>query len=397
LRRPVLIGWSLSSFTGWGVYGVNLALAWAADPDLQPVAARPIFGSEIALDPLRRLAFGGVAAESQRFQTRLAEQTGDDVGVNATLLASLNDSFVRSRVPGLPLVRGRPEIAVTFFETAQLTPEAVAHAKAYPVIVAGSTWNAELLRAHGLKNVQTILQGVDTSLFHPAPRNGWLGDRFLVFSGGKLERRKGQDIVLAAFRIFAARHPEALLAAAWHSPWPAMAASVDASGLCAPVAFQSDGAVDVAGWAEASGVPRHQVLDLGRPANADMPRLLCEMDLAVFPNRAEGGTNLVAMEAMACGVPTALSANTGHLDLTQDGVCYPLSDQGAVEGQGGFGDVGGWGETRPEELAEVMERAFNDRAEARRIGAAGAAKLAAMTWGETAAKMKALVLATPAA
>ena len=50
-----------------------------------------------------------------------------------------------------------------------------------------------------------------------------------------------------------------------------------------------------------------------------MSSLLKQADLAVFPNRCEGGTNLVAMEAIACGIPTLLSANSGHLDLMRLG------------------------------------------------------------------------------
>ena len=49
--------------------------------------------------------------------------------------------------------------------------------------------------------------------------------------------------------------------------------------------------------------------------NVGMPHVLHEADVALFPNRAEGGTNLVAMECLASGIPTILSANTGHLDL----------------------------------------------------------------------------------
>jgi hypothetical protein len=44
-----------------------------------------------------------------------------------------------------------------------------------------------------------------------------------------------------------------------------------------------------------------------------MPQILREIDVAVVPNRFEGGTNLVAMECMACGMPVILSANTGYL------------------------------------------------------------------------------------
>jgi hypothetical protein len=73
-----------------------------------------------------------------------------------------------------------------------------------------------------------------------------------VFSGGKLEYRKAQDIVLAAFRIFVNRHKEALLVTAWHCPWQGLAGALDASGLVSPVQFDDEGNVDVVGWAESS-------------------------------------------------------------------------------------------------------------------------------------------------
>ena len=37
----------------------------------------------------------------------------------------------------------------------------------------------------------------------------------IIFSGGKLENRKGQDIVIAAFRRLLRYYPDALLIAAW--------------------------------------------------------------------------------------------------------------------------------------------------------------------------------------
>ena len=46
-----------------------------------------------------------------------------------------------------------------------------------------------------------------------------------------------------------------------------------------------------------------------------MPKYLISSDTALFPNRCESGTNLVAMEAMAAGIPVILSNNSGHLDL----------------------------------------------------------------------------------
>ena len=65
-----------------------------------------------------------------------------------------------------------------------------------------------------------------------------LPGRFVVFSGGKLELRKGQDIVVAAFRAFVERHPDAVLVNAWHNAWPKLAKSIQvgASARRAPPA-----------------------------------------------------------------------------------------------------------------------------------------------------------------
>ena len=64
-----------------------------------------------------------------------------------------------------------------------------------------------------------FIQGVDL------PRGR--GERFIVYSGGKLEHRKGQDIVVAAFREFVKTHPDAVLATTWHNQWP-----MTMAGMC---------------------------------------------------------------------------------------------------------------------------------------------------------------------
>jgi glycosyltransferase involved in cell wall biosynthesis len=311
------------------------------------------------------------------------------------MLASLNANFEITRVAGGVALSGSPTVGVTFFETARLSPQAVANAATLPLIVAGSSWNEQVLRAHGLTNVRTILQGVDPTLFHPAPRGGFTRDRFFVFSGGKLEDRKGQDIALAAFRRFAERRRDAVLVAAWHSPWAQFARSIERSGLAAPVVFTSEGRLDARAWAAANGVRPENFLDAGQTPNALMPQLLRQMDVALFTNRCEGGTNLVAMECMACGVPTILSANTGHLDLIDGDNCFPLRAQREVRDAphaAAFAEAPGWGESDVDEAVELLERAYLDRAEARRRGARGAETLSRLTWAATARAVKAVVL-----
>src|SRR5262249_55387756 len=143
----------------------------------------------------------------------------------------------------------------------------------------GSTWNREILAQFGIDHVQTLLQGVDTTHFHPGPRAGLFADRFVVFSGGKLERRKGQDLVLLAFCQFAQRHPEALLVTAWSSPFPQVAQSIKENRSVAAVPFRPDGQPDVLAWARANGISDRQVLNLGPIPNANMPRILREADV----------------------------------------------------------------------------------------------------------------------
>ena len=58
--------------------------------------------------------------------------------------------------------------------------------------------------------------------------------------------------------------------------------------------------------------------------NRQLPHLIKQADVAVFASRCEGGTNLMAMETLACGVPTLISANTGHLDLLAMGFGHAI-------------------------------------------------------------------------
>jgi glycosyltransferase involved in cell wall biosynthesis len=391
LRRKVIISWGVSSYYGWGVYGLNLALAWAHDPDLSLMAGLPVNPKELAVDPVRARALGEFLRESARLRGQLEPFRGREVTAQAPLLAGLGGDF-RPVPLGDIRFTGTPTIGVTFFETALFSPEAIEVAASHPLILTGSTWNEQVLRAYGLTNVRTVLQGVDPSLFHPAPQVRYAGDRFLVFSGGKLELRKGQDITIAAFRRFAERHPDAVLVAAWHSPWPQIARGVDKSGLAAPVTFHEGGGLDAAGWAAANGLRPDQFLDAGQTPNPLMPQLLRQMDVALFPNRCEGGTNLVAMECMACGVPTILSANTGHLDLIEEDNCFPLERQSAVTTEpaaAAFGATPGWGESDVDEAVELLERAYRDREAARHRGQRGAETLSRLTWARTAAGVKA--------
>jgi glycosyltransferase involved in cell wall biosynthesis len=387
MTQRVVIHWGLSSLHGWGVYGLNLALSWAGDQALEAATDYEIAPKLITLDPLQWRALAGFRDRSARLRAQLLRQSAEPITVNAVVLSALGNDLQPQPGPHGGALSGRPSFGTIFFEREALGPKARESLAPHAAIIAGSSWNAEVLRAHGVPKVELVLQGIDGALFHPAPRRGLFPGRFVVFSGGKLEARKAQDNVIAAWRIFAARHPDALLISAWHNHWPESARSIDASRRAAPLPFRADGAPDSAAWVAANGIRAEQFLDLGVVPNALMPAILREADAALFPNRCEGGTNLVAMEAMACGVPCILSANTGHLDLLKDGAALALTDQRPIP------SAPGWRESNIEEIVTALEALYTDRTRAAEIGAAGAQLLSGLSWAKTAAEMKRIISA----
>jgi len=381
---------------GWGVYAINMALHWHADPDLAPLSALPFEPRDLldlpGLDPAWGQRLAPFAAASLAFQKMLAQTAGPVLDVSCPVLHPIYDRMQVAPIEGGKYVFGRPTIGMVFSIDTAFDAAARERAKRFPLIVAGCRWNQQVLEDAGIGPVALVLQGVDPSLFHPAPRQGTFNGRFAIFSGGKLEYRKGQDLVMRAFREFRRRHAEALLVTTWHSPWPRLSQSLASEGSPAPP-LTADGHIDVPGWANAFGLPTDSVVDLGSVPQPRMPDLLRETDVALFPNRCECGTNLVAMEAMACGLPVILSANTGHLDLMAPDNSYALSRQTPVDlARAAVGGSDGWGESDVEEIVEQLESVYRGREEAGRRGAQAAARLTGLSWQRQIQALKTAIL-----
>lgn len=208
---------------------------------------------------------------------------------------------------------------------------------------------------------QLVFQGIDTDLFRPQNKRIFR-DRFVVFSGGKLEHRKGQDQLVKAFSIFAETHPDALLISAWRSPWEKdIARTVNKSGLCEDLLPLEDMGVAISNWIGANGIRPDQFMSLDSVPNRLMPDIYREVDLAVFPNRCEGGTNLVAMEALSSGVTCIIANNTGQMDLIMENNCLPLTEQTPLTDPGiKFSED--WRDSSVDEIVALMEAAYDNKA-----------------------------------
>lgn len=375
----------MSSRTGWGVFGANLALELTARGILPVPFIEPL---DLDLPP-EKMATLAPALKLQKQATAMIPPEPDRVlTCPYPLLHALGNGLTTTKVSRK--LSGQPDIGMVFMEDGRIDDIVRKRAERYRLILAGSQWNADLLRAGGIDHVQACPQGVDTALFSPdGPARDFDG-RFTVFSGGKLEYRKGQDIVIAAFRRLLEHQPDALLAAAWHNYWPDPAPWPSAHVTGQP-RQGDDRRLQLTEWVVANGIPARNFLDLGAPTNAEMATIFRGATVGLFTNRAEGGTNLVAMEAMASGLPAILSANTGHLDLISAGNCYPLTEQGSAASTADFVAVDDWGESDPEAAAVLLRQAHDNPSEATRIGLAGSRSLQHWSWHDRIGHMLELI------
>jgi glycosyltransferase involved in cell wall biosynthesis len=385
-RLPVLLNWQANNTFGWGILGLNIFFQWANDPQLQPLLRSRLGPEDMQMvDPLRQMAIEAARSVSNQFVEKFLDKY-------SSYAFPVIDALGNGLMPKSE-ARGSKTIGRCIFEDTNLDHLDTKLAK-YDQLLCGSTWNQALLQANCSKPVAMIHEGIDPSLFHPGPRSGVLDPgRFYVFSGGKVEYRKAQDLVLRAFHIFSQRHDDAILVTSWHSPWPAISVGFKGSAKV-ELRLDAAGRLDILRWAAENGIKRGQVIDVGPIPNALMPSVLREMDCSLQASRAEACTNLPAKEAMACGVPVVLAANTGVLDLVGQGNCFPLYDQRPVLSAPSVLGTVGWGESSVDEIVEQLERIHADSELRRRIGKQGSEWILAMerTWRDHSCKLKAYLL-----
>lgn len=186
------------------------------------------------------------------------------------------------------------------------------------------------------ERVHLLYKGIDTARFQPRQAAGGPGARGpAVGFAGQLIERKGLHALMAAWSLLAARAEGApRLLVAGEGP---LAGELERWRACLPRPER----VERRGFVE------------------DMAGFYTELDLLVLPSRAEG-FGLVAAEALACGVPVVATAVSSLPEIVADGetgVLVPVDD--------------------PPRLAAAVSSLLADPDRARRLGAAGRARVAA--------------------
>ncbi len=364
---------------GWGICGKYLAREISALTNIrcitEPFTAEDI-GDELDEMLLRRLCL-----PQDDVERLVSAARGRPVDV--PVIQAIQGGNLLPWGPQVPSVR---RIGYTFFEDNILSPRSIRNGdEHFDVVVAGSRWCEEVLQSYGLRKTRTIIQGVDPAIFHPRGEGkDYFKDRFVIFSGGKFELRKGQDLVLSAFRHLSQKYDDVLLVISWFNAWPASMKSMSASPYIRFEAPNGDYPGFIRRLLTANGIAPEKVLSLPPKPNVMMARIYGNTDIGLFPNRCEGGTNLVLMEYMACGKPVIASFNSGHRDILTDENALVVRRMKKMNLLRDGAPTAVWDDPDLDEVVEKLEWAYLNREKLAPIARRAGEDLARLTWTESA-------------
>lgn len=372
---------------GWGICGKYLAREMSALGRIRYITEA--FKTEDIGDELDELLLRGLCLSPAEMDDLLSSARRNPIGTPVLQAIQGNNLL-----PWGPQIPSRRRIGYTFFEDNILAPASIRSAEEhFDVVVAGSRWCEEILQNHGLRRTQTIIQGVDPAIFHPREEGkDYFKDRFVIFSGGKFELRKGQDLVLRAFRHLAEKHGDVFLVISWFNAWPASIQSMAASPHIRFEPANGNYPDFIRRLLAANGIAMEKVLSLPPKPNVMMERIYRNSDVGLFPNRCEGGTNLVLMEYMACGKPVIASRNSGHRDILTEhnALCLDRMKKLHLLKNGSLTAI--WDDPDPDEIIDKLEWAYLNAGRLSGIARRAGEDLSRLTWAAAARRFYDLAL-----
>src|SRR5205807_2656028 len=139
------------------------------------------------------------------------------------------------------------------------------------------------------------------------------------------EYRKGQDLVIRAVKVMQDRHKDVVLVNSWFNMWQQSFETMKLSPHLGMPAVSGNYFDVMKAMLQHNGLDLSRVITLAPRNNALMARIYRNTDVGVFPNRCEGGTNLVLMEYMAIGKPVVATPTTGHADIVNATNALPIA------------------------------------------------------------------------
>jgi glycosyltransferase involved in cell wall biosynthesis len=383
VTKQAVINWRLASTSGWGILGLHLFYFLNRWRNIQTICGKTILREDIrGFSPIK---VHEILESLRSSNASLSEfDSGKRSVSNYIVLDALGNDFT----PVRPL-KGILNIGRAVFENTA-PRDSKSNLGNYDILLTGSNWNKEVIRELSGRDAVVINEGIDVDIFYPS-YDSQRDDRFKIFSGGKVEYRKGQDCVMKVFSIFQRRHPEAVLVTAWQSHWPTI--SLGTRGAKdAPLKQQENGLLDILGWFEQNGCASSNVIDVGLVSNMELASIMRNCHVSLQLSRAEACTNLPVKEAMACGLPVISSVNTGMYDLLNESNAFQVKCKPTCK----FRDWGtqGWGEPDLDQALDHLENVYTNYQQAKLVGnkAATFIRLQGRTWSDFSKKMETLLL-----
>ncbi len=282
--------------------------------------------------------------------------------------------------------RGIENFGYAYFD-ADPTKNAIKNASEYNLILTGSSWSKNKLQEYGVKNTASLLQGIDKKHFYPI-KEKTDGSIFTIFSGGRFALRKGQDILLKAFKTLHKKYNDMVLLNCWYNAYPESMRTM----LHSPhIEFEQKGDT----WWETmeniyliNDIDPARVITLPMVNNQNLREIYKFTDIGVFPSRSESGTNLMLMEYMACEKPAIATNTSGHKDIINESNAILLNDLEKYPLCGLNGEIEAtWETVTPDELIDTIEYAYHNRDKLNDIAKQGAKDMTRFTWESCAEKL----------
>ncbi len=276
-------------------------------------------------------------------------------------------------------VRGKFNYGYTVFEN-ELNENSVLNSEKYDKVIAASTWSYEKLITAGIKNADILIQGIDPKTFYPGKSPG-NNNLFVIYSGGKFEIRKSQDLIIKAISILQKKHKDIILINSWYNAWQQTMKSMSQSKF---IKYEEKGNT----WEEfmlnickVNDLDSARVFSLPLIPNKNLREVYLTSDIGLFPNRCEGGTNLIMMEYMACGKPVIASFNTGHKDILSADNSIMLEKMKEFNLYNSDNRLmSNWEEPDLDEIIDKIEYAYNNRDRLKIIGEKAAEDMKKHSW-----------------
>jgi len=379
----IYVNLAIGCFHGWGIIGKYVTRELSK---LEPVCLiAESTELEKILCPLEYFELRHLWLEPEQ-RVRMINEDGI-VKVDGPLLQGIGGERL---LPRQLHIRGRWNIGYAVFENNLMQSAWVENGRKYfDRIVTGSTWSANILKEAGLETIENSPHGIDTSIFSPRPDYESIRDffegKFVVFSGGKFEFRKGQDIVIRAYKVLQNRHPDVLLVNAWFNPWPVTMETMKQSSLINFAIRPEPYLRKISQILADNGIDLNRVITVSSQPNTLMARIYQNTDVGIFPNRCEGGTNMVLMEYMACGCPVIAVNTTGHADIITANNAMILNTRGETTVYDHRHiPVACWPEPDLDDAIDKLEWAYQHRDKLREYGRKAGQDLSRFTWHNTA-------------